>query len=80
VLDGGGAGKARGDGRRVEPQAVLRPGGTLVMDDWVPWEVWPPAEDGEFDQSRLHWLEHPDLLATEIRLAATLSTIVATRR
>ena len=80
VLDGGGAGKARGDDRRVEPQAVLRPGGTLVMDNWVPWQVWPPAEDGEFDQSRLHWLEHPDLLATEIRLAATLSTIVATRR
>jgi predicted O-methyltransferase YrrM len=80
VLDGGGAGKARADERRVDPRAVLRPGGTLVMDDWTPWEVWPPTEDGEFDRSRLHWLEHPDLLATEIRLSPTLSTIVATRR
>jgi hypothetical protein len=30
--------------------------------------------------ARLHWLEHPDLLASEVRLTPTLSTIVAMRR
>ena len=28
-------------------------------------------------QSRLHWLEHPDLVTTEVRLTPTLNTIVA---
>jgi hypothetical protein len=79
VLDGGGSGKTLDDGR-VEPREVLRPGGSLVIDDWTPWEGWPPSEAGEFAHSRLHWLEHPDLLASEVRLSPTLSTIVAMRR
>jgi hypothetical protein len=31
------------------------------------------------DRSRLHWLDHPGLRATELRLAADLSVIVGTR-
>ena len=89
VLDGGGSGKTREDSH-VEPRDALRPGGSLVIDDWTPWDAWPPSNAGEFDglpggaqqvnRSRLHWLEHPDLLASEVRLAPTLSTIVAMRR
>jgi predicted O-methyltransferase YrrM len=89
VLDGGGSGKTADDSR-VEPRDALRPGGSLVIDDWAPWDAWPPTAAGEFDTvpgaarhlntARLHWLEHPDLLASEVRLTPTLSTIVAMRR
>jgi len=89
VLDGGGSGKVIGD-TQVDPPAALRCGGSLVIDDWTPWDSWPPRERGEFDgvqgsrehldRARLHWLQHPDLLASEVRLTATLSTIVAMRR
>jgi predicted O-methyltransferase YrrM len=79
VLDGGGSGKWKGDPRRVDPYTALRPAGTLVMDDWTPLDTWPPNDDNEFEQSRLFWLQHPDLLAGEIRLSPSLSTIVATR-
>jgi predicted O-methyltransferase YrrM len=90
VLDGGGSGKTLDDAR-VEPRDALRPSGSLVIDDWTPWSAWPPSQAGpEFDavhsaarhviSSRLHWLEHPDLLASEIQLSPTLSTIVALRR
>ena len=90
VLDGGGTGKTPGDAY-VEPREALQPGGSLVIDDWTPWDAWPPTTAGpEFDalpsaarhltSARLHWLEHPELLASEVRLAPTLSTIVAIRR
>jgi predicted O-methyltransferase YrrM len=79
VLDGGGSGKIRDDERRIDPQTTLRPAGTLVMDDWTPWDTWPPDDDNDFEQSRLYWLQHPDLLASEIRLSPSLSTIIATR-
>jgi predicted O-methyltransferase YrrM len=90
VVDGGGSGKVLDD-TRVEPCEALRPGGSLVIDDWTPWDAWPPTEAGpEFDalqsaarqviSSRLHWLEHPDLVASEVRLSPTLSTVVAMRR
>ncbi|MER7834498.1 class I SAM-dependent methyltransferase [Streptomyces sp. NPDC096040] len=79
VLDGGGQGKAPGD----HPAAVehlLTPGGTVVIDDFTPTPGWPPLHEGKPDRARLHWLEHPDLRATEIRLAPDLSTVVATLR
>ena len=79
VLDGGGSAKWQGDLRRVDPRTALRPAGTLVIDDWTPWDTWPPNDDNEFEQSRLYWLQHPDLLAGEIRLSPSLSTIIATR-
>jgi hypothetical protein len=69
---------------------ALRPAGSLVIDDWTPWDAWPPSEAGEFGarqsgarqviNSRLQWLEHPDLVASEVRLSPMLSTIVAMRR
>jgi predicted O-methyltransferase YrrM len=89
VLDGGGSGKTAGD-TPVAPREALRGGGSLVIDDWTPWDRWPPRAAGEvdgvqgsrqvLDQARLHWLQHPDLLASEARMAPTLSTIIAMRR
>jgi hypothetical protein len=75
VLDGGGQGK------QAEPPLVpadwLTFGGTLVVDDFTPFTHWPPTHDGTPDTARLHWLTHPALLATELRLGPGLATIVA---
>jgi predicted O-methyltransferase YrrM len=76
VLDGGGQGK--GSGPPLEPHRWLRPGGCLVVDDFTPMSSWPPTFRGEPDEARLHWLRHPELLATELRLAPDLATVVAT--
>jgi len=77
VLDGGGNGKT---GERADPARLLISGGTVVIDDFTPMTVWPPQHDGVVDDVRLGWLEHPALLAAELRLAPDLSTIVGTRR
>jgi predicted O-methyltransferase YrrM len=77
ALDGGGQGKD-GAGPPASPREWLRPGGTLVMDDFTPARSWPPRHEGRPDAARLHWLQHPDLLATEIRTEPGAATIVAT--
>ncbi|MFJ4877111.1 O-methyltransferase [Streptomyces sp. NPDC088745] len=77
VTDGGGNGKKT---PAADPQRLLRPAGTVVIDDFTPLTQWPPLMDGEPDTARLAWLEHPDLLATEVRLAPDLSTVIGTRR
>ncbi|MFI0570095.1 O-methyltransferase [Streptomyces tendae] len=76
VLDGGG--QAKGDGA-ADPARLLTPGGTLVVDDFTPATTWPPLFDGAPDHPRLHWLEHPALHATELRLAPDLSVVVGAR-
>lgn len=75
VADGGGQGK--GTEPPLEPSRWLRPGGCLVMDDFTPMSSWPPTFGGAPDNARLHWLRHPELLATELRLAPDLATVVA---
>jgi predicted O-methyltransferase YrrM len=77
-LDGGGQGK-HGEAP-IDPTAWLRPGGVLVMDDFTPGTTWPPTYDGAVDQARLAWLEHPLLLATELRTEPDAAAIVAVRR
>ena len=79
VLDGGGSGKAPGH-TVVDPKLMLKPFGTLVIDDFTPLASWPPSHDGHVDLARLHWLQHPDLLATEVVLCPQMSTIVGIRR
>jgi hypothetical protein len=78
VLDGGGQGK-HGE-EPVRPGEWLCLGGTLVIDDFTPASEWPPRFDGEIDTARVHWLEHPDLLATEVRVHPDCATILATCR
>jgi predicted O-methyltransferase YrrM len=78
VLDGGAHGKA---GPPVaDPDVLLRPGGTLVIDDLTPARAWPPRFAGEVDEARMSWLGHPGLDAAELRLAPDLAALVATRR
>jgi predicted O-methyltransferase YrrM len=77
VLDGGGNGK---NGPPADPEQLLTPAGTLVIDDFTPLTAWPPVHAGVPDEARLAWLEHPALLTTEVRVAPDLSTIIAARR
>jgi predicted O-methyltransferase YrrM len=77
VLDGGGQGKGSPASAPLDPAAWLRPGGTLVMDDFAPMTTWPPRYAGQVDTARLHWLDHPLLRATEVRLTPTTASLVA---
>jgi predicted O-methyltransferase YrrM len=76
ILDGGGQGKQTEP--PISPREWLRPGGTVIIDDFAPAASWPPRFQGRPDAARLYWLQHPDLLATEIRTAPDASAIVAT--
>lgn len=77
VLDGGGNGK---QSAAADPERLLTPGGTLVVDDLTPLTGWPPTYRGAPDTGRTVWYDHPALLTTEVRLAPDLSTLLATRR
>lgn len=79
VADGGGQGKGTGNSTEepLDPAEWLTFGGTLVIDDFTPFTEWPARHDGQPDIARRHWLTHPAMPATEIRLAADLATIVA---
>jgi len=78
VLDGGGKGKDLTVDTPLDPtDGWLNVGGTLVLDDFTP-NGHPDA--AAHDHARRHWLEHPAVHATEIRLAPDVATIVAVRR
>ncbi|MFJ6486425.1 MULTISPECIES: O-methyltransferase [unclassified Streptomyces] len=77
VTDGGGNGKKTPP---ADPERLLRPAGTIVIDDFTLMTQWPPLMGGEPDSARLGWLQHTALLSSEVRLASDLSTIIATRR
>lgn len=76
VHDGGpGSGKST-ESTPIDPAAVLRPGGTMTVDDYTPATTWPPRFGDAVDSSRVHWLEHPALRSTEIRVADDLAVLV----
>lgn len=74
VIDGGGFGGKRGE-VPLDPVEWVKPGGTFTVDDLTPTDPWPPDDPG-----RSLWLTHPEVVATEIRLASDLATIVGRRR
>jgi hypothetical protein len=47
----------------------------VVLDDFTPRTAWPVD-----DAPRVHWLEHPDLFASEVVTGPTSCTLVATLR
>ena len=77
ALDGGGQGKDGGPA--ADPEALLRPGGTLVIDDLTPAQSWPPLYQGQPDPGRTTWYDHPAVDATELRLGPDLAALVVTR-
>jgi len=86
VLDGGGGGKRAGD-QPADPALLLKPGGTVVLDDLYPALEYWPEETGPRDQygrsvteARAYWLQHPELFVTEIRIEPRVGTILGTRK
>jgi predicted O-methyltransferase YrrM len=73
---GGGSGKQSGDDL-IDPTTLLRPGGTMTVDDYTPAVSWPPTFRGEPDHGRIRLLAHPELRCTEIRVAPDLAMLVA---
>ncbi len=51
----------------------------MTVDDYTPFETWPPTFKDSLDESRVFWLDHPEMLATEIRVTPTMAVIVARR-
>jgi predicted O-methyltransferase YrrM len=75
ALDGGGQGK--GTDPAIEPAEWLRPGGLVVMDDFAPLSGWPPLFQGEVDEARRHWLDHPRMRATQVNVTPEWSALLA---
>lgn len=63
----------------VQLLETLAVGGMLVMDDFTPEEHFPEEWKGEPDKVREFWLNHRELIATEIYLTPTTSAILATK-
>lgn len=59
---------------------LLEPGGLVVLDDFVPCEMWPPITGGRVDTLREHWLTDERFTAVEVMVAPDSSAIIATRR
>ncbi|MEH1946706.1 MAG: class I SAM-dependent methyltransferase [Nostoc sp.] len=71
-----------GKAKLTEPQTLitaLKLGGFILLDDLTPEEYWPPEWHGRTDPIREFWLKDPRIAATEIRVAAKNSVILATR-
>jgi predicted O-methyltransferase YrrM len=73
-----------GGGKRDDPAAViemLAPGGILILDDFTPHEgEWPPLYQGRPDHLRIRYLLDEQLVATEVRVRADASVVLATHR
>lgn len=76
VLDGGGSGK--GSEPPLDPDEWMKPGGTIVIDDFSPSTDWPPRFGDEIDTARVYWLTHPRLRATQVTVDPTAVTVLAT--
>lgn len=75
VLDGGG-GTGKKGGPLVDVRRALAPLGRVTIDDFTPITGWPPTFGGRVDESRMRWLEHPDLHTTEITVAPDTAVLV----
>jgi len=77
IHDGGpAAGKRPGD-EPIDPTVVLRPGGTMTVDDYGPQTSWPPRFEGNIDAGRLAWFEHPAVRTTEINVAPDMAVVLS---
>jgi predicted O-methyltransferase YrrM len=59
---------------------LVEPGGIVVLDDFVPSELWPPVSYGRVDVLREGWLTDDRFTAVEVMVAADAAVIIATRR
>ncbi len=66
---------------RVDKLAdLVEPGGIVVLDDFVPCEMWPPITGGRVDTLREEWLTDERFTTVEVMVAPDASALIATRR
>lgn len=59
---------------------LVEPGGLVVLDDFVPCEVWPPIAGGRVDALREEWLTDKRFTTVEVMVAPDAATLIATKR
>src|SRR3954463_9228404 len=59
---------------------LVEDGGIVVLDDFVPCELWPPITGGRVDTLREHWLTDDRFTAVEVMVAPDPSTITPSKR
>lgn len=59
---------------------LVEPGGIVVLDDFVPCEMWPPITGGRVDILREQWLTDDRFTAVEVMVASDASALIATKR
>lgn len=59
---------------------LVEPGGLVVLDDFVPCEVWPPIASGRVDSLREEWLTDKRFTTVEVMVAPDAATLIATKR
>jgi predicted O-methyltransferase YrrM len=59
---------------------LVEPGGIVVLDDFVPCELWPPITGGRVDTLREQWLTDERFTCVEVMVASDASALIATRR
>ncbi len=64
---------------RVDPQRVLKAGGTMTVDDYTPITHWPPTFGDQIDAGRVAIVNDAGLYVSEINVASDLSVLVARR-
>lgn len=57
----------------------VRVGGQIVMDDLVPFELWPSEWEGRTDHKREFILYNPRIAGVEVRTTAKTASLVGTR-
>ncbi|QZY28215.1 O-methyltransferase [Nocardioides coralli] len=69
------------DAVRVDAVAdLVEEGGIVVLDDFVPCEIWPPVFQGRVDTLREEWLTDKRFTTVEVMVAPDAATLIATRR
>ncbi|WP_109507476.1 O-methyltransferase [Nocardioides speluncae] len=59
---------------------LVEPGGLVVLDDFVPCEMWPPITGGRVDTLREEWLTDKRFTTVEVMVAPDAATLIATKR
>jgi predicted O-methyltransferase YrrM len=59
---------------------LVAPGGTVLIDDLTPEDLWPEEWRGKPDPAREFWLGDPHLRAAEILTTPQTAAILAVRR
>ena len=59
---------------------LVEPGGIVVLDDFIPCELWPPITGGRVDTLREQWLTDERFTTVEVMVAPDASVLIATKR